>query len=69
MKTYTPCKLANIMADAFTGVDPNQADVDEMAPVCGLSLEAATEWARKAYGEDAAIIADGDDFYLGPIPV
>ena len=68
MNTYTPCKLADIMANA-NGVLPNHADIAELAPVCGLSEAAATEWARKAYGEDAAIIADGDDCYLGPQPV
>ena len=66
--TYTPCKLATIMCTA-DGVIPNQPDVDEMAPICGMSLEAATKWARDAYGDDAAVIEDGDNFYLGPIPV
>ena len=69
MQTYTPCKLAVIMADANTGVLPNQSDVEEYAPICGMTLEAATKWARQAYGEDAAIIEDGENFYLGPIPV
>jgi len=69
METYTPCKLADIMADAVTGVFPNQSDIAELAPICGMTKEAATKWAREAYGNDAAILADGDDYYLGPLPV
>lgn len=55
--TYTPIKFAPIYA-TVRGVIADQADIEERAPICGLSKEKAIAYAKAAYGEDAGIEND-----------
>lgn len=50
--TYTPCKI--------TGIDG--CEVAEVAPICGMTKEAAIAWAREAYVNDAGIISDSEQW-------
>jgi hypothetical protein len=60
MKTvyYTPVKVAQIFVTAHGVTDLFQADVEERAPVCGMTREKAIAYAKAAYGEDAGIEND-----------
>lgn len=58
MQTYTPVKMAQIFVTARGIADFHQADIEERAPVCGLSREKAIAYALAAYGEDAGIEND-----------
>lgn len=55
---YTPVKMAAIYVTACGVSDLNQADIEERAPVCGMTREQAIAYARAAYGEDAGIEND-----------
>lgn len=52
MDTYTPCRI--------TGDDG--CEVAEVSPVCGMTKEAAIAYARIAYGDDAGIISDAEQW-------
>jgi hypothetical protein len=55
---FTPVKLAEILVSARGVADLHQADIAERAPVCGMTRDAAADYARRAYGVDAAIEND-----------
>lgn len=62
MSFYTPVKLATIYvtvnAAGTLNALPNQAEIEEAAPVCGMTRDEAIAFARAAYGEDAGIMDD-----------
>jgi hypothetical protein len=60
MKTayYTPVKMADIFVTAHGVTDLHQADIEERAPVCGMTREAAIAYAKAAYGDYAGIEND-----------
>jgi hypothetical protein len=49
--TYTPVKVTTL------------GNIAEHAPVCGMTLDAAIKYAKEAYGEDAGVACD-DEQYL-----
>ena len=55
---YTPVKLAPLYVTARGIADMNQAEIEERAPVCGMTREKAVAYALTAYGADAAIEND-----------
>jgi hypothetical protein len=51
-QTYTPCRVAG----------NEGCEVAEVAPVCGMTKEAAIAYARAAYGDDAGIINEAEEW-------
>ncbi len=48
--TYTPVKVTM------------HGNIAEHAPVCGMTLPAAIAYAKEAYGEDAGVACDEQEF-------